>query len=143
MNRTEIPRDNNVRWEWIKYQLRARGSSLAEVARSLDVSSPAVKNAKLNPYPRVERAIAAVLDLSPWCCGLSAGSTTRIRSGNGPIVRKPSRHMTVSYADPGKITDTLTKRSVKPTRGLEHGPPQRRPHPGHLRCSAARSRYTR
>ncbi|MDF5881732.1 helix-turn-helix domain-containing protein [Pseudomonas aeruginosa] len=31
----------------------------------LDVSSPAVKNAKLNPYPRVERAIAAVLDLSP------------------------------------------------------------------------------
>ncbi|MBH9311523.1 helix-turn-helix domain-containing protein [Pseudomonas aeruginosa] len=65
MNRTEIPRDNNVRWEWIKYQLRARGSSLAEVARSLDVSSPAVKNAKLNPYPRVERAIAAVLALSP------------------------------------------------------------------------------
>ncbi|RTX03074.1 nucleotide excision repair protein [Pseudomonas aeruginosa] len=65
MNRTEIPRDNNVRWEWIKYQLRARGSSLAEVASSLDVSSSAVKNAKLNPYPRVERAIAAVLDLSP------------------------------------------------------------------------------
>ncbi|OVY88361.1 nucleotide excision repair protein, partial [Pseudomonas aeruginosa] len=22
MNRTEIPRDNNARWEWIKYQLR-------------------------------------------------------------------------------------------------------------------------
>ncbi|WP_249123774.1 helix-turn-helix domain-containing protein [Pseudomonas aeruginosa] len=65
MNRTEIPRDNNARWEWIKYQLRTRGSSLAEVARSLNVSSPAVKNAKLTPYPRVERAIAAVLNLSP------------------------------------------------------------------------------
>lgn len=65
MNRTDIPSDPNIRWEWIKYQLRARGQSLAKLARSLGVSNQAVKNAKLTPYPRVERTIAAALDLSP------------------------------------------------------------------------------
>ncbi|MDN6854955.1 helix-turn-helix domain-containing protein [Pseudomonas sp. CAN2814] len=65
MNKTEIPSDPNVRWEWIKYQLRARGQSLAMLARSLDLSNQAVKNAKRTPYPRVERAIATALDLSP------------------------------------------------------------------------------
>lgn len=65
MNKTEIPSDPNVRWEWIKYQLRARGQSLAKLARSLGVSNQAVKNAKLTPYPRVERTIAAALGLSP------------------------------------------------------------------------------
>ncbi|HHM6772707.1 TPA: helix-turn-helix domain-containing protein [Pseudomonas aeruginosa] len=65
MNKTEIPSDPNTRWEWIKYQLRVRGQSLAKLARSLDVTNQAVKNAKLTPYPRVERAIATALDLSP------------------------------------------------------------------------------
>ncbi|WP_306821753.1 helix-turn-helix domain-containing protein [Pseudomonas aeruginosa] len=41
-----------------------QGSSLAEVARPRRIQ-PGSQNAKLNPYPRVERAIAAVLDLSP------------------------------------------------------------------------------
>lgn len=61
----DIPHDEDERWEWVKYQLRARGHSLAEVARQLGVSSAAVKNAKRQPYPRVERAIAALLELAP------------------------------------------------------------------------------
>jgi len=65
MKKTEIPKDPSTRWEWIKYQLRARGSSLAKVALSLKVSAQAVKNAKRQPYPRVERAIAKVIERSP------------------------------------------------------------------------------
>ncbi|WP_083265655.1 MULTISPECIES: AraC family transcriptional regulator ligand-binding domain-containing protein [Pseudomonas] len=61
----DIPQDEDERWEWVKYQLRTRGHSLAEVARQLGVSSAAVKNAKRLPYPRVERAIAALLELAP------------------------------------------------------------------------------
>lgn len=61
----DIPQDEDERWEWVKYQLRTRGHSLAEVARQLGVSSAAVKNAKRQPYPRVERAIAALLELAP------------------------------------------------------------------------------
>lgn len=63
MNTAEIPNDLSQRWEWIKYQLRAHGSSLAELARELDVTGPAVKNAKRRPYPRIERAIAKKLGL--------------------------------------------------------------------------------
>ena len=65
MNKTEIPPDPAQRWEWIKYQLRTRGTSLAMLARELDVSDAAVKNAKRNPYPRMERAIAYALGLKP------------------------------------------------------------------------------
>lgn len=65
MNTTDIPNDLTQRWEWIKYQLRTKGSSLALVARELDVTGPAVKNAKRKPYPRVERAIAKKLGLEP------------------------------------------------------------------------------
>lgn len=119
------PRDNNARWEWIKYQLRTRGSSLAEVARSLNVSSPAVKNAKLTPYPRVERAIAAVLNLSPLVLWPERWLDEENRSGSGQIVRRPCRHMSDICQELRKIPDTLTKRSVKTARGLEHGPPQR------------------
>lgn len=61
----DIPHDEEERWEWVKYQLRTRGHSLAEVARQLGISSAAVKNAKRMPYPRVERAIATLLELAP------------------------------------------------------------------------------
>jgi Ner family transcriptional regulator len=65
MNKADIPIDPAIRWEWIKYQLRAHGTSLAEIARDLDVTGTAVKNAKRTAYPRVERAIAKALDLKP------------------------------------------------------------------------------
>jgi len=65
MNKADIPIELPIRWEWIKYQLRARGTSLAKIARDLDVTGPAVKNAKRNAYPRIERAIAKALSLEP------------------------------------------------------------------------------
>lgn len=61
----DIPSVPSHRWEWIKFQLRVRGTSLADIARSLKVTGPAVKNAKHAPYPRVERAIANALGLPP------------------------------------------------------------------------------
>lgn len=65
MNKDEMPLDPAQRWEWIKYQLRLRGTSLAKLAKGLKVTGPAVKNAKLRPYPRIEREIAKALGLSP------------------------------------------------------------------------------
>lgn len=84
MNKTEIPLNPTQRWEWIKYQLRAKGTSLAMLARELNVSDTAVKNAKRTAYPRMERAIAKALGLDPidlwpdrWN---SNGTPYRIRS---------------------------------------------------------------
>lgn len=65
MNKTDIPLEPAQRWEWIKYQLRARGTSLAKLARELGVSDTAVKNTKRTAYPRMERAIAKALGLKP------------------------------------------------------------------------------
>ncbi|NAN53585.1 nucleotide excision repair protein [Pseudomonas protegens] len=65
MNKAEIPSDPTQRWEWIKYQLRARGTSLAKLSRELDVSGQALKNTKRIAYPRMERAIAKALGLMP------------------------------------------------------------------------------
>ncbi|WP_348647968.1 helix-turn-helix domain-containing protein [Pseudomonas sp. PNP] len=61
----EIPSDPELRWEWIKFQLRAKGTSLAKVARKMNVSISAVLNVKRLPYPRMERAIAKALGLEP------------------------------------------------------------------------------
>lgn len=62
---SDIPADPVQRNEWIKYQLRLRGSSLSKLARSLGVTRQAVRNALASPYPKMERAIAAELDLRP------------------------------------------------------------------------------
>lgn len=86
MNTAEIPTDPTQRWEWIKYQLRAKGSSLAKVARELKLTGPAVKHAKQRPYPAVERAIAKKLGLQPpeiW--------PERWASNSDPLRKRPRR----------------------------------------------------
>ena len=60
-----IPADPVQRNEWIKFQLRVRGSSLSELARSLGVTRQAVRNALSSRYPRMERVIAAEIGLAP------------------------------------------------------------------------------
>ncbi len=60
-----IPQDPVQRNEWIKFQLRVRGSSLSKLARRLGVTRQAVRNALAAPYPRMERAIAAEIGLGP------------------------------------------------------------------------------
>lgn len=61
----DIPTNPTARWEWIKYQIRTRGLTLAELARRLDVELGTLVAVKRTPYPRMERAIAASLGLQP------------------------------------------------------------------------------
>jgi Ner family transcriptional regulator len=61
----EIPEDPVQRNEWIKFQLRVRGSSLSKLARRLGVTRQAVRNALAASYPRMERVIALEIGLDP------------------------------------------------------------------------------
>lgn len=61
----DIPADPVQRNEWIKFQLRMRGSSLSQLARDLGVTRQAVRNALSSRYPRMERVIAAEIGLDP------------------------------------------------------------------------------
>lgn len=65
MEMLDVPLDLDRRWEWIKYQLRVRGTSGATIARDLRLHDRAIRSTKRNAYPRVERAIAAALELQP------------------------------------------------------------------------------
>lgn len=60
-----IPADPVQRNEWIKFQLRIRGTSMSDLARRLGVTRQAVRNALTAPYPKMERVIANELDLEP------------------------------------------------------------------------------
>ncbi len=60
-----VPLDQNQRRDWIKYQLRLRGSSLYAVAREMGVSRHAPRLALVKPYPRMEQAIASTLEMEP------------------------------------------------------------------------------
>ncbi|MGK7345429.1 MAG: helix-turn-helix domain-containing protein [Candidatus Nitrospinota bacterium M3_3B_026] len=60
-----IPESARERREWIKYQLRLRGDNLASIAREMGVSRHASILALRKPYPRMERAIAGKLGMSP------------------------------------------------------------------------------
>lgn len=61
----EIPINPAQRWEWLKYQLRSQGCSFRKLSDELGVSGNAVQLVKYTPYPRMERAIAKKLGLSP------------------------------------------------------------------------------
>ncbi|MBW8003053.1 MAG: transcriptional regulator [Planctomycetes bacterium] len=65
MSDQNVPSDPVQRREWIKYQLRIRGSSLSAVAREMGVSRHASNLALAKSYPRMERAIASKLGLEP------------------------------------------------------------------------------
>ena len=60
-----IPDDPLQRNEWIKFQLRVRGSSFSKLARDLGVTRQAVRNALTSRYPRMERVIAREIGLEP------------------------------------------------------------------------------
>ncbi len=60
-----IPTEEPLRREWIKFQLRARGSSLSKIAREVNVTRYCPIKALRSPYPRIERAIAKRLHLRP------------------------------------------------------------------------------
>lgn len=60
----EIPPPDERR-EWIKYQLRIRGSSLAEVARGCGITRCNASRALIKLYPRMEKAIANKIGIPP------------------------------------------------------------------------------
>jgi len=65
LDKEPVPQDPLQRNEWIKYQLRIRGSSMSDLARRLGVTRQAVRNALSGPYPRMERAIAHEIGRPP------------------------------------------------------------------------------
>lgn len=65
METFDIPLELNRRWEWIKFQLRVRGKTIADLAREIDLNERALRSAKHRAYPRVEREIAKALGLEP------------------------------------------------------------------------------
>ncbi|WP_270802938.1 helix-turn-helix domain-containing protein [Aeromonas sp. QDB54] len=63
---SEVPRDLERKREWIKYQLKIRGLSLADIAREHNISRQAVSTALCRPNPRWEHEIASALDMLPF-----------------------------------------------------------------------------
>jgi Ner family transcriptional regulator len=61
----DIPTNPSARWEWIKYQIRSRGLSFAELSRRLGVELGTLTSVKRAPYPRMERALASAIGVSP------------------------------------------------------------------------------
>ena len=57
--------EETMRREWIKFQLRIRGSSLSAIARELGTTRHAPRLALDKPYPKMERVIAEKLGLKP------------------------------------------------------------------------------
>lgn len=103
--KTKIPTNPEQRWEWIKFRLRCTGSSLYALGRELGVSGSAVQNAKYNPYPRMERAIARKLETTPeaiWPERWSQnGSPVRERPNTGErkkiIGHKPTESNAIAH----------------------------------------------
>jgi len=105
----DIPTNPEARWEWIKYQLRIRGSSAAKLAQVLKVTDRAIRATKSHPYPRIERAIAETLDVEVaviWPERWNAdGSPLRQRPNSAekrqPLPPKNSRYCPVSHRKTG------------------------------------------
>jgi Ner family transcriptional regulator len=53
------------RWAWIKYQLNLKGISIRKIAGNLGVRPQTVGKVSYCPYPKMEKAIADTLDLTP------------------------------------------------------------------------------
>lgn len=97
---SEIPRDPVQRNEWIKFQLRVRGSSLSKIARRLGVTRQAVRNALAAPYPRMERAIAVEIGLEPhqiWPERYSGATAAWRQSDDSPRSQPPTGRVSYAY----------------------------------------------
>lgn len=65
MGSSEVPLDLKKRREWIKYQLKIKGLSLAEIGRKHCISRQVVSTALYRSNPRWEHEIASALDMRP------------------------------------------------------------------------------
>ncbi|MND15767.1 DNA-binding transcriptional regulator Nlp [compost metagenome] len=63
---SEVPRDLEKRREWIKYKLKIKGLSLADIGRKHNISRQVVSTALYRSSPRWEHVIASALDMRPF-----------------------------------------------------------------------------
>lgn len=117
MDSHNIPLDLDSRWEWVKYQLRIRGTSIADLARDAGLNESAFRNAKRRAYPRVERDIANALGMLPgqiWPERWNADGT--------PLRLRPNRAES-NVSPTGKDTGESAKGNNNPA---ERADPQHR-----------------
>ncbi|MGO0632243.1 helix-turn-helix domain-containing protein [Pseudomonas sp. SAR267] len=108
MDSHNIPLDLDSRWEWVKYQLRIRGTSIADLARDAGLNESAFRNAKRRAYPRVERDIANALSMLPgqiWPERWNADGT--------PLRLRPNRAES-NVSQTGKDTGECSKGNNNP-----------------------------
>lgn len=91
MDGGDIPAHPLLRREWIKFQLRLRGTNLSAMARELGVSRQAMGQTLVSSYPKMERAIAAKLNLEPWDIWPERYSRPQNKATGGQ--RPPSCHV--------------------------------------------------
>lgn len=60
-----VPQDESLRREWVKYQLRVRGISMASLARANAASRQVVALTLVRSNPRWESVIAQALGMPP------------------------------------------------------------------------------
>lgn len=65
MTTQRIPKNPDKRREWIKYQLAVMGASFASIARAERVSRQCVRKVLDQHYPKMEAAVARVLNRTP------------------------------------------------------------------------------
>ena len=65
MTLEQIVSNPDTRREWIKFQLKLRGSSFAKIGRKYGLTRHAPKRALYISYPKMERAIAAEIGMTP------------------------------------------------------------------------------
>lgn len=65
MTLEQILKKPDARREWVKFQLGLHGSSFADLGRQLGVSRSCVLRAFYTSYPKMERLIAAAIDMHP------------------------------------------------------------------------------
>jgi len=58
-------KDPNIKWEWVKYQLKLSGYTIRGLASELKISPSAVHAASKLPHPKIERIIAKKIGLKP------------------------------------------------------------------------------
>jgi Ner family transcriptional regulator len=75
--------DPKLRAEWIKYQLRIRGQSLAQIARDAGCNRNTVTSVWTRRYPAMQRRIADALGMSPEILFPERYSTKSAPSGKG------------------------------------------------------------
>jgi lambda repressor-like predicted transcriptional regulator len=61
----DLPKNPAARRAWLSYQLKLRGSSVAQLARSAGVSREALYGAMNSASSHLERTIARALDATP------------------------------------------------------------------------------